>query len=168
MFMNVFSSVLSASPRFRFDPAARLGAFDGGIQQLLHPRAIAKVWHHWLSVGYCTHELTDHKPLFAKHVLPGFDHALTAGVAPKTIRDAQFTLRSVPWPVPRNALPEIPVDDLAQRAIRAVKIPFMHLVEAVALILVSPFVGDGRRMDQPLRSVLEAQHHHGRVVGLFV
>src|SRR6266436_4510518 len=160
MFMNVFSSVLSASPRFRFDPAARLGAFDGGIQQLLHPRAIAKVWHHWLSVGYCTHELTDHKPLFAKHVLPGFDHALATGVAPETIRNSQFTLRSVLWPVPCNALPEIPVDDLAQRAIRAVKIPFMHLIEAVAFILVGPFVCDGRCMYQSLCPILEPQHHH--------
>src|SRR6266567_3593000 len=136
MFMNVFSSVLSARPRWRFDPAARLGAFDGGIQQLLHPRAIVKVGHHGLSVGHRTHELTDHRPLFAKHVLPGFDHTLTAGIAPKMIRDGQFTLRSVPWPVPRNALPEIPVDDLTQRAVRAVKIPFMDLIEAVAFILV--------------------------------
>src|SRR6266849_7730086 len=168
MFMNVFSSVLSARPWFRFDPAARLGAFDGGIQQLLHSCAIGKVWHHGLSVCHRTHELTNHKPLFAKHILPGFDHALTAGVAPKTTRDAQFTLRSVSWPVPRNALPEIPVDDLAQRAARAMKIPFMDLVEAVALILVGPFVRDGRSMYQPLRPVLEPQHHHGRVVGLFV
>src|SRR5216684_1310378 len=141
MFMNVFSCVLSARPRFRFDPAARLSAFDGGIQQLLHARAIVKIWYHRLSVCHRTHELTDHKPLFAKHVLPGFDHALTAGVSPKTIRDGQFTLRSVPWPVPRNSLPEIPVDDLAQRAVRAVKIPFMDLIEAVALIFVGPFVG---------------------------
>src|SRR5207302_5864047 len=121
-----------------------------------------------VSVGHRTHELTVQKALFAKHVLPGFDHALTAGVAPKTIRDGQYTLGSVPWPVPRNLLPEIPVDDLAQRAIGAVKIPFMHLIEAVALILVGPFVGDGRGMYQPLRPVLEAQHHYGRVVGLFV
>src|SRR5258707_3691012 len=113
MFMNVFSSVLSTRPRFRLDPAARLGAFDGGIQQLLHPCAIAKVWHHRLSVCHRTHELTDHKPLFAKHVLPGFDHTLTAGVAPKTIKDAQFTLRSGPRPVPPYALPEIPTGDLA-------------------------------------------------------
>src|SRR6266852_3029962 len=165
---NVFSSVLLARLRFCFDPAASLGAFDGVIQQLLHPRAIAKVWHHRLSVCHRTHELTDHNPLFAKHVLPGFDHALTAGVAPKTIRDGQFTLRSVPWPVPGNTLPEIPVDDLAQRAARAVKIPFMDLIEAVALILVGPFIRDGRSMYQPLRPVLEPQHHHGRVVGLFV
>src|SRR5437588_11981255 len=148
MFMKVFSIVLSARPRFRFDPAARLGAFDGGIEQLLRPCAIAKVWHHRLPVCHRAHELTDHKPLFAKHVLPGFDHALTAGVAPKTIRDAQFTLRSVPWLVPRNSLPEIPVDDLAQGAIGAVKIPFMDLVEAVALILVSPLVRDGPPVDQ--------------------
>src|SRR5438132_12344842 len=100
MFMNVFSSVLSARPRFRFDPAARLGAFDGGIQQLLHPRAIAKVWHHRLFVCHRAHELTDHKPLFAKYILPGFDHAFTAGIAPKTIRDAQVTLRSGAWLVP--------------------------------------------------------------------
>src|SRR3989442_1437367 len=113
MFMNVFSCVLSARPRFRFDPTARLGTFDGTIQQLLHSRAIAKVWHHWLAVCHRTHELTDHKPLFAKHILPGFDHALTSGVAPKTIRNGQFTLRSVPGPVPGNTLPEIPVDDLA-------------------------------------------------------
>src|SRR6266567_9309711 len=110
MFMNVFSCVLSASPRLRFDPTARLGAFDGGIQQLLHTRTIAKVWHHRLSVCHRTHELTDHKPLFAKHVLPGFDHALTAGIAPKAIRDGQLTLRPVSWPVSRNLLPEIPVD----------------------------------------------------------
>src|SRR5438128_10849152 len=165
MFMKVFSSLrscrdksghvldksalyiwgpdLSRPPRFRFDPAARLGTFNGGIQQLLHPCAIIKVWHHRLSVCHRTHELTDHKPLFAKHVLPGFDHALTADVAPKTIRDGQFTLRSVPWPVRRNALPEIPVDDLAQRAVGAVKIPFMDLIEAIALILVGLFVRDG-------------------------
>src|SRR6266487_6804613 len=136
MFMKVFSSILSTSSLFRFDPAARLSTFDGGIQQLLHSCAIAKVWHHRLSVCHRTHELTDHKPLFAKHVLPGFDHTLTAGVAPKTIRNGQFTLRSVPWPVPRNALPEIPVDDLAQRAVGPVKIPFMDLIEAVAFILV--------------------------------
>src|SRR5260370_7706472 len=158
----------SARPRFRLDPAAHLAAFDGSIQQLWHPRAIAKVWHHRLFVCYRTHELADHNPLFAKHVLPGFDHTLTTGVTPKTIGNGQFALRSVPWPVPRNALPEIPVDDLAQRAARAVKIPFMDLVEAVALILVGPFVRDGRRMDQPLRSVLEPQHHHLRVVGLFL
>src|SRR2546421_3227118 len=124
MFMNVFSSVLSARPRFRLDPAARLGAFDGSIQQLLHTRTIAKVWHHRLSVCHRTHELTDHKPLFAKHVLPGFDHTLTAGVAPITIRGAQFTLRSVPLLGPPNSLPEIPVDDPPQGALGAVEKPF--------------------------------------------
>src|SRR5258707_4787906 len=103
MFMNVFSSVLSARPRFRFDPAARLGAFDGGIQQLLHTRTIAKVWHHRLSVCHRTHELTDHKPLFAKHVLPGFDHTLTAGLAPQTNQNAHVTLPPLPPPGPPNA-----------------------------------------------------------------
>src|SRR5258708_15490744 len=102
MFMNVFSSVLSARPRFRFDPAARLGAFDGGIQQLLHTRTIAKVWHHRLSVCHRTHELTDHKPLFAKHVLPGFDHTLTAGRAPKKNRGGPLTLPALPPPRPRE------------------------------------------------------------------
>src|SRR5258708_37865556 len=102
MFMKVFSCVLSARPRFRFDPAARLGAFDGSIQQLLHTRTIAKVWHHRLSVCHRTHELTDHKPLFAKHVLPGFDHTLTAGVVPIEITDGQFSLWSLFWPLPPN------------------------------------------------------------------
>src|SRR6266849_342573 len=155
MFMKIFSSILSTSSRFRFDPAARLSTFDGGIQQLLHSCAIAKVWHHQLPVCHRTHELTDHKPLFAKHVFPGFDHALTAGIAPKAIRDGQLTLRPVSWPISRNALPEIPVDDLAQRAVRSVEIPLMDLIEAVALILVGLFVGDGRGMDQPLCPILE-------------
>src|SRR5258708_8284387 len=101
MFMNVFSSVLSTRPRFRLDPAARLSAFDGGIQQLLHPRAIAKVWHHRFSVCHRTHELTDHKPLFAKHVLPGFHHTLTAGGPPHTKRGAPV----LPPPSPRPSHP---------------------------------------------------------------
>src|SRR5438034_10067822 len=119
MFMKVFSSILSTSSRFRFDPAARLSTFDGGIQQLLHSCAIAKVWHHRLAVCHRTHELTDHKPLFAKHVLPGFDHTLTAGVAPKTIMNGKFTLRSVPWLVPGNTLPEMPSVGLSQWAVGA-------------------------------------------------
>src|SRR5258708_21228487 len=106
MFMNVFSSVLSTSPRFRLDPAARLGAFDGGIQQLLHPCAIAKVWHHRLSVCHRTHELTDHKPLFAKHVLPGFDHTLAAARAPKKNTDAPLHSPPPPPPRPPKPLPE--------------------------------------------------------------
>src|SRR2546425_10037394 len=105
MFMKVFSCVLSASPRFRFDPAARLGAFDGGIQQLLYPRTIAKVWHHRFSVCHRTHELTDHKPLFAKHVLPGFDHALAAGIPPKAVRGGPLTLRPPSWPISRHFVP---------------------------------------------------------------
>src|SRR2546428_13918162 len=97
MFMKVFSSILSTSSLFRFDPAARLSTFDGGIQQLLHSCAIAKVWHHRLPVCHRTHELTDHKPLFAKHVLPGFDHALTAGISPHTIRGGPVTLPPRFW-----------------------------------------------------------------------
>src|SRR5260370_1644461 len=98
----------SARPRFRLDPAAHLGAFDGSIQQLLHPRAIAKVWHHRLFVCYRTHELADHKPLFAKHVLPGFDHTLATAVTPKTIVTGQSPLRPPPSPVPLNPLPQFP------------------------------------------------------------
>src|SRR5258708_33607198 len=135
MFMNVFSSVLSTSPRFRLDPAARLGAFDGGIQQLLHPCAIAKVWHHRLSVCHRTHELTDHKPLFAKHVLPGFDHTLAAGGVPKTTRDDQLSARAVPLPVPRNGLPEIPVHCLAEPGRGPRKSPFMDLGRALPPLL---------------------------------
>src|SRR5260221_10169947 len=140
MFSPAFSQL--DRPGFCFDPAADLGTFDSGIEQLLHPRAIAKVWHHRLSVCHRTHELTVHTPLFAKHVLPGFDHALTAGVVPIEIRDGQFSLWSVSRPIPRNELPEIPIDDLAQRATRDVEIPIMDFIEAIALILGRPFVCD--------------------------
>src|SRR5258708_13630945 len=111
MFSPAFSQL--DRPGFCFDPAADLGTCDSGIEQLLHPRAIAKVWHHRLSVCHRTHELTVHTPLFAKHVLPGFDHALTAGVAPIEITDRHFSLWPVPSPSPLNEYPEIPVHDPA-------------------------------------------------------
>src|SRR5260221_12315205 len=103
MFSPAFSQL--DSPGFCFDPAADLGPFDRRIEQLSPPRAIAKVWHHRLSVCHRTHELTVHTPLFAKHVLPGFDHALTAGVVPIETRDSQVSLLDVSLPVPSDGLP---------------------------------------------------------------